>query len=186
MSRYRANIEVLLDKEFARNLPFLHGPSHLMANQGPESRLTVCCTFHNDGRGLERDWGANGAEMLASQTVVGQFRNTPSRTGARPGCRSISRRASPDSAVCASSRINHCYMNVDHEVWKRSTERLRRGKWPERAAPWPRKSNYQTRGLCGIFQLLGKEDAFSLVVLCCLSASAIQRGNPSRRMVREC
>jgi len=80
MSRYRANIEVLLDKEFARNLPFLHGPSHLMANQGPESRLTVCCTFHNDGRGLERDLGANGAEMLASQTVVGQFRNTPSRT----------------------------------------------------------------------------------------------------------
>jgi hypothetical protein len=50
-----------------------------MANQGPESRLTVCCTFHNDGRGLERDLGANGAEMQASQTVVGQFRNTPSR-----------------------------------------------------------------------------------------------------------
>jgi hypothetical protein len=51
-----------------------------MANQGPESGSLYVEHFHNDGRGLERDFGANGAEMLASQTVVGQFRNTPSRT----------------------------------------------------------------------------------------------------------
>ena len=50
-----------------------------MANQGPESGSLYVEHFHNDGRGLERDLGANGAEMLASQTVVGQFRNTPSR-----------------------------------------------------------------------------------------------------------
>jgi hypothetical protein len=108
-----------------------------MANQGPESRLTVCCTYHNDGRGLERDLGANGAEMLASQTVLGQFRNTPSPTTPgqdageyRPGQprqRSLCEQQNPTD--------NHCYMNgimrFGRGARKDSGEEIRAGKAPE-------------------------------------------------------